>query len=99
MLHVIADAEGRARGGGLRASGRRLRPRAPPVPARQRLARVAHLAVGQVVRDLVDEAARHVPLAPAEQRPRTRVRDVELLPRARDADVAEPPLLVEIASL
>src|SRR5204862_7024474 len=84
--------------GGLRTR-RGLRSRSPPVPARERRTGVAHLAVGELVGDLLEKAARHVPVAPPEQRALPRVGHVELALRARDPHVAEPPLLVEVARL
>ena len=57
------------------------------------------VAVGELDRDLVDEAAAQVPVAAAEQRARARVREVELALGARDAHVGEPALLLEVARL
>ena len=57
------------------------------------------VAVGELHRDLVDEAAAQVPVAPAEEHPRARVREVELALRAGDPHVGEPPLLLEVARL
>ena len=42
---------------------------------------------------------RHVPLAPAVQRARARVGEVEVALRPRDPDVTEPPLLLDVARL
>ena len=57
------------------------------------------LAVGQVGRDLVDEAAAQVPVAVAEQGAGARVGEVELALGARDAHVGQPSLLLQVARL
>ena len=57
------------------------------------------VAVGELDRDLVDEAAAQVPVAPAEEHARAGVREVELALRAGDPHVGEPALLLEVARL
>src|SRR3954452_12906922 len=53
------------------------------------------MALDQLIRQLVDEAGDDAALAPtAEQAPFPRPRHVETATRPRDADVAEPPLLL-----
>src|SRR6185312_9642626 len=94
--HVVAERE-RCAGGRLGARRRLVVPGAGELV--RPLGRWLLLAVGELDRDLVEEARRQVPVAAAEQRPGAGEAQVELALGARDADVAEPPLLLEVARL
>ena len=82
-----------ARGAAKNALARREPPRAGD--RRERARRLAD-ELQQLGRDLVDEAAARVDLEVAEDAPAPRVRQIELLHRARHADVAEAALLLDV---
>ena len=108
-LHSDDDALAELRVDHVVAERERRRPRVPararaptrlrPCGRRGRAGGRVLVAVGELHRDLVDEAAAHVPVARAEEEPRARVGQVELPLRARDADVREPALLLEVPRL
>src|SRR5919108_4685665 len=93
VYDVLAESERRARAG--RLGDRRPAPCGGRVRAGGRLL----VTVGELHRDLVDEAAAHVPVAPAEEAARARVGEVQLALGPGDPDVAEPPLLLDVARL
>ena len=99
---------GAALGGALALGGQPAGRRRPPRPAAAGRARAPRsctgcrsravvVAVGQLGRDLVEEAAAQAEALGAEQRAPPRVGQRQRAHRARDADVAEPPLLLERA--
>src|SRR5215218_267453 len=97
MDHVFAEGERGTRSG----AARRLADRRPAAPRGRRVRSGGRLfvAIRELHGDLVDEAAPHVPVPPAEKAARARIRQIQLPLRTSDADVAEPPLLLEIARL
>src|ERR687898_982038 len=95
--HIVAGGERGTPAGSAAGLGDRCA--AAPGGRRGGPSRRLLVAVGELDRDLVDEAAAQVPVPPAEEHAGPRVREVELALRACDSHVGEPPLLLEVARL